>query len=49
MEALRYVLSRLDYTGRDRSVIGRPDPRIVGPAAGLLETGEQADREFPRL
>ncbi|WP_018638189.1 polyphosphate kinase 2 [Parafrankia elaeagni] len=49
VEALRHVLSRLDYTGRDDSVIGHPDPRIVGPAAGLLETGEQAGREFPRL
>ncbi|ABW11347.1 protein of unknown function DUF344 [Parafrankia sp. EAN1pec] len=49
LEAMRYVLSRLDYPGRDESVIGRPDERIVGAAAGLLEPGEQADRQFPKL
>ena len=31
VEAMRIVLSKLDYPGRDDSVVGVPDPLIVGP------------------
>jgi polyphosphate kinase len=41
LEAMRYVLSRVPYEGRDESVVGRPDPLIVGPAPLLHETGER--------
>jgi len=40
IEAMRYVLSRIPYEDRDESVVGRPDPLIVGPAPLLHETGE---------
>ena len=32
--------ARFDYTDKDDEVVGTPDPRIVGAAAGLLEAGE---------
>lgn len=37
IEAIRYVLSIVDYAGRRADVVGMPDPLIVGPAA-LAET-----------
>ncbi|WP_329792327.1 polyphosphate kinase 2 [Lentzea sp. DG1S-22] len=40
IEAMRSVLSRFDYTDKDEEAIGTPDVRIVGPAATLLEEGE---------
>ena len=33
LEAMRHVLSRLDYTGRREDVVGHPDPLIVVSAA----------------
>jgi len=47
--ALRYVLHTLDYTDKDRKVIGVPDPLIVGPASDVYEHGEKPDRLFPKL
>jgi polyphosphate kinase 2 len=41
LEAMRYVLSRVEYEDKDDSVVGRPDPLIVGPAPLLHETGER--------
>ncbi len=29
LQAMRYFLSRFDYTGKDESVVGEPDPRLV--------------------
>ncbi|MEW2567114.1 polyphosphate kinase 2 [Streptomyces sp. NPDC047070] len=43
VEAMRSVLARFDYTGKDHEVVGEPDPRIVGEAATLLEEGEDDD------
>jgi polyphosphate kinase len=40
LEAMRYVLGRIPYEGRDEQVVGSPDPLIVGPA----RRGEQAHR-----
>ncbi|CUU55994.1 polyphosphate kinase 2, PA0141 family [Parafrankia irregularis] len=40
LEAMRHVLSQLEYAGRDESVIGQPDPRIVVSATELLKSGE---------
>jgi hypothetical protein len=39
---MRYVLSRVDYQGKDEQVVGRPDPLIVGPAPLLYESGERS-------
>jgi polyphosphate kinase 2 len=47
--ALRYVLSQLDYDGKDETLIGTIDPLIVGPASAVFERGEHPDRLFPRL
>jgi polyphosphate kinase 2 len=44
INALRWVLSRLDYDTKDASVVGVPDPLIVGPAAQVYE---QSEREAP--
>jgi polyphosphate kinase 2 len=49
VEAMRHVLSRFDYEGKDEELVGRPDPRIVGPAAQVIEQDERADRVFPDL
>ncbi len=38
IEAMRYVLSRFAYTGRDDEVVGQADPLIVGPASLVIET-----------
>jgi polyphosphate kinase 2 len=49
LEAMRHVLHRFPYTGKDPEVVGTPDPLIVGPAATLLEQGEGVTHRFPRL
>ncbi|WP_375163859.1 polyphosphate kinase 2 [Herbiconiux gentiana] len=42
LEAMRHVLSLYDYDGKDVSIVGRPDPLIVGSAADVYERGENA-------
>jgi polyphosphate kinase 2 len=45
IEAMRLVLSRLDYPGRDDELVGVPDPLIVGPptiTAGSPRTGTES-------
>jgi polyphosphate kinase len=43
IEAMRYVLSRVPYEGKDDNLVGQPDPLIVGPAPLLLyESAERA-------
>jgi hypothetical protein len=38
----------LDYPDKDVSVIGTPDPKIVGPASRIYEKDEhQLDTEMP--
>ena len=49
LEAMRHVLDRFTYTGKDAAVVGSPDPLIVGPASQVFEHGEQIGRPFPRL
>jgi len=51
IEAMRYVLSTLDYDGKDAAVVGTPDPLVVGtgPSAPLHERDEQPGRLFPVL
>src|SRR5215475_5249387 len=38
IEAMRYVLSRLPYAGRDDEAVGKPDPLVVGPASLVIES-----------
>ena len=51
IEALRCVLSMLDYDGKDPDVVGTPDPKIVGlgPSSRVYESDEDPGRIFPRL
>jgi polyphosphate kinase 2 len=49
LEAMRHVLNRFPYSGKDVEVVGTPDPLVVGPAATLLEQGEGVTHRFPRL
>ncbi len=49
LEAMRWVLSQLDYPEKDESVVGTPDPNIVGPPSVIYETGENTGRQFPLL
>jgi polyphosphate kinase 2 len=37
LEAMRHVLSRLDYADKDPDVVGVPDPLIVGSAADTFD------------
>ena len=41
LEAMRHVLSRLDYTGRREDIVGHPDPVIVVSGAHVLDDEEQ--------
>jgi polyphosphate kinase 2 len=47
--AMRHVLNRFDYDGKDVELVTPPDPLIVGPAAQLFEQGEDVTRNFPPL
>jgi hypothetical protein len=38
--AMRHVLSTVEYEGKDREIVGQPDPKIVGKASDLFEVGE---------
>ncbi|CAA9260515.1 MAG: Polyphosphate kinase 2 [uncultured Corynebacteriales bacterium] len=49
LEAMRHVLSKFDYAGKDADLVGVPDRLIVGPAADVFEEGEHRDQLFPRL
>ncbi|UQU68725.1 polyphosphate kinase 2 [Couchioplanes caeruleus] len=49
LEAIRYVLNRFKYEGKDPEVVGTPDPQIVGPASLAVEGTEMSPRVFPRL
>lgn len=40
---MRSVVARFAYADKAEDVVGTPDPRIVGAAAGLLEAGEDDD------
>lgn len=46
LNAMRYILSKYDYMDKDKSVIEKPDPKILGSAAKIYETGELEHREL---
>ena len=46
---MRWVLSQLDYPEKDESVVGTPDPNIVGPPSVIYETGENTGTVYPAL
>ncbi|UNU73112.1 polyphosphate kinase 2 [Moraxella nasovis] len=43
LNAMRYVLNKLNYEGKDNEQIGNIDPLIVGRAGALYETDEHLD------
>jgi polyphosphate kinase 2 len=47
--AMRHVLSRFGYDGKDLEIVGIPDPQIVGPASLLVESTNDSPSIFPRL
>ena len=49
IEAMRWVLNRLEYPDKDESIVGNPDPNIVGPPIDIYETGENTGRVYPVL
>ena len=49
LEAMRWVLSRVDYPEKDLDVVGAPDRSIVGPPADIYESEENTGRVFPPL
>ncbi|MDI6098377.1 polyphosphate kinase 2 [Actinoplanes sp. NEAU-A12] len=51
LAAMRHVLHRFDYEGKDPEVVGTPDPQIVGPASLLveMENPNESPLVFPRL
>jgi polyphosphate kinase 2 len=49
LEAMRVVLSQVDYPSKDVELVSRPDPLIVGPASMDYEAGDTPFRHFPRL
>ncbi|YAL82010.1 polyphosphate kinase 2 [Dermacoccaceae bacterium W4C1] len=46
LEAMRWVLSHYDYEGKDESVVGTPDPLIVGPPGEIYDDGERPTATF---
>ena len=49
LEAMRHVLSRFDYPGRDEAVATPPDRMIVGSAANFTEHQTDVSKILPRL
>ena len=43
LNAMRYVLNKLPYDGKDKKQVGNVDPLIVGRAGALYELGEKSD------
>ena len=42
LEAMRHVLHRFDYPGKDHDVVRTPDPLVVGAAADLFDPDDDA-------
>ena len=47
LEAIKHILSKFDYDGKDEEVIGEPDKAIIGPPSVLSE--HDPDRVYPEL
>lgn len=47
LEAMRWVLSRFDYPGKDYKLVGTPDSNIIGSPADVYDEGEQPSGSFP--
>ncbi len=47
LEAIKHVLLKFDYDGRDDEVIREPDKLLIGPPSVLSE--HDPDRVYPEL
>jgi polyphosphate kinase len=47
LEAIKHVLRKFDYAGKDEAVIGKPDENLIGPPSVLSE--HNPDISFPEL
>jgi hypothetical protein len=47
LEAIKFVLNKFDYDGKDSSVIGEADKLLIGPPSVLSE--HNPDLKFPEL
>ena len=47
LEAIKHVLAKFDYDGKNEEVIGQPDRAIIGPPAVLSE--HDPSLRFPEL
>jgi polyphosphate kinase 2 (PPK2 family) len=47
LEAMRHILERFDYDGKDEEVVGKPDMKIIGPPSLLSE--QSTAQSFMRL
>jgi polyphosphate kinase len=47
LEAIKHVLRKFDYDGKDEDVVGEPDKTIIGPPSELSE--HNTDISFPSL
>ncbi|HWS37865.1 MAG TPA: polyphosphate kinase 2, partial [Actinoplanes sp.] len=49
LAAMRYVLNRFPYHGKDPEIVTPPDAQILGPASLVVENTEESPLVFPRL
>ncbi len=47
LEALRWVLSKFDYPGKNHEVVGTPDPKIIGSPSEVYDQGETPTASIP--
>ena len=47
LEAMKWVLSKFDYEGKDKTVIGIPDPLIIGSPVDVYDQGETPTSVLP--
>ena len=47
LEAIKHVLAKFDYDGKNEEVIGEPDKALIGPPSELSE--HNPDNSFPNL
>ncbi|GAA2842355.1 polyphosphate kinase 2 [Leucobacter komagatae] len=47
LEAMRWVLSKFDYPGKDHEVVGTPDGNVIGSPTDVYDDGEAPTGTFP--
>ena len=49
LEAIRWVLHKFDYSGKDARVVGKPDTLLIGSPATVYDEGERPEDAFPAV